>query len=390
MKPRLLLMYMSALLLAVGSSALGAYTTIYTSPDWGYTGYAGVGDADNDGANEIVFSAWNRAAIYSYDGSSFVLDANWTLDDDAGPGVQAAFGIAVGDSDNDGRNNLLFGTWAHKVLGYQYDGSKYAFKGALPWSDYGNWTIRIANTDGAPGNEILVGGRYGNFYGFRSDGSQYTRFYTSPEIGTDRSVWIRGVGNTNGNGQMDVFTYCDQGIVDIWEANGDDFLNVFHKEFDNSPGAIAAGTIYDTDGDGVSEVFYADAYGNLHGVRYNGLQYVQFWTGSVGWCPSELAIGDIDRNGSLELFVGGSAGELSVIGLDDASVVDLGKYPSSVHLSVGDVTGDGAAELVVAVDDGRFHVIAPEPSTLALLSMSALGLLVYAWREGRRRAKSAT
>ena len=94
-------------LLACVSLVYGSYTEIFTSPSWTSTGYVRVGDTDNDGLNEIVLSSYNHVAIYSYVENSFSLDDEWTLDS-----VQAAHGIGIGDSDNDGSNELIFGTWA--------------------------------------------------------------------------------------------------------------------------------------------------------------------------------------------------------------------------------------------------------------------------------------
>jgi hypothetical protein len=282
----------------------GGYREIFVSSDWGWDASPCVGDADNDGLNELVATAYDHVAVYSWDGESFVLDADWHLD-----GVQAAFGPAVGDADNDSTNEVLVGTWAHSVLSFQHTEGSYLPEETFPWSDYGNWSIAIRDLHDTPGNEVLVSGRYGNFYAFHKGDSGYKLYYTSPELGSGDNVrvLILGIGDTDGNGVSDVITYCQQGALDAFEVDGSGFKHTWHMQFDNGDNPddqCGAGTVKDVDDDGTAEVFYADAYGNVVGLRHDGADYVEFWRRSLDWVPFSLAVGDVDRDDAAEVIVG--------------------------------------------------------------------------------------
>lgn len=346
------------------------YQVIFESPKFFQDrGNPCVGDADNDGFNEIVFTAWRHVAIFSYNANSFALDSEWNL----GDLVQAAYGIAIGDSNNDGLNEVLIGTWADGVFVYEYADGNYILEQHIDTDSYGNWSIEVADAGGSYGNEILVGERYGNFHGFRLGAIGYYEFYESPEIGTGesiRTVFILGIGDTNGNGEIEVVTYCDQGIIDIFYSPRNAFVNIWHSEFDNiaelkrqlKPGGIA-----DINGDGIYEIFYADVYGNLFGVSYDGSGYTEFWNSSITCNPYTLAIGDLNRDGIPELIVGGKDGELYTVSLVDGRAAYLGNFGDLLTVALGDVTNDGNLELVVGGNDGRFRVITYE-SPLTLLN----------------------
>ena len=86
------------------------YDEIHVGADYGRDAWVRVGDADNDGLNEIVVSANQDVAILSYDVNTFNVDSTWTLEQ--GPGSSLDDSRKVAPIDKHHFRQL-------KILGYQ-------------------------------------------------------------------------------------------------------------------------------------------------------------------------------------------------------------------------------------------------------------------------------
>jgi hypothetical protein len=93
--------------------------------DWRYVYDIAVGDSDNDGNPEILFSLQGNYA-YVYDGV--------THNQDWQSSISSVDGVLIADVDQDNQHELLIGTYNGSV--YAYDGQTYALE----------WTLAVSNT----------------------------------------------------------------------------------------------------------------------------------------------------------------------------------------------------------------------------------------------------
>lgn len=97
-----------------------------------WTGLSGpdgvaIGDYDNDGLNDIAFTEWgaDNVTVYHSDGTTVI--KQWT-------GLGSPWGVAIGDYDNDGLNDLAFAEFgAGRVTAYRSNGQM-----IKQWTGLGN------------------------------------------------------------------------------------------------------------------------------------------------------------------------------------------------------------------------------------------------------------
>ncbi|MCK6550596.1 VCBS repeat-containing protein [Myxococcota bacterium] len=315
-----------------------------------------IGDLDGDGAPEVVATAYDRVVVLEPSGAGLRQESLLVL----GEGVQAAYGIGLGDADGDGATNLVVGTWRHDLFDLAYEGRQLVITRRIPRQGYGHWAVEILELDGQPGLELAISDRYGYFRIFRWSGSEYSEWYESPRIGmatdeTGKTV-ILGAGDTDGDGRPELATYSTLGFVDLWETSAAGVEHTFAGTFDTTgtDGADAfRGAIGDGDGDGVDDLFYADQFGALIGLSWDGAALVPRWVINLGFDAASMAIGDVDPDPARELVVGSQSGRTIVIDLETPMIEELDTFAASTRwLDVGDLDGDGKDEILAGYQDG--------------------------------------
>jgi hypothetical protein len=324
--------------------------------DLGFGARPRIGDVDGDGDAEVVVTAYDRVYVLSPSGAVLRQDSLLVL----GEGVQAAYGIGLGDADGDGTINVVIGTWMHDLFDLAYDGRLLTTTRRIPRQGYGHWAVEILDLDGQPGAELAISDRYGYFRLFRWSGSEYLEYFESPQIGmatneTGKTV-ILGAGDTDGDGRPELATYSTLGFVDLWEGSATGAEHTFAGTFatTGSDGADAfRGAIGDGDGDGLADVFFADQFGALTGLAWDGAEYGTRWAASLGFDAASMAIGDVDPDPAKELIIGAQSGRIIILDLETYAIDELLTFASSTRwLSAGDLDGDGKDELVAGYQDG--------------------------------------
>jgi hypothetical protein len=147
-----------------------------------------------------------------------------------------------------------------------------------------------------------------------------------------------------------------------------------------SPGPVAVG---DFDGDGIADVVITNVGGPLPPVGVNvsqGTVSILLGNGdgtfrakvdyAVGLAPLDMALGDFNRDGFLDLVVVNGGGNLSVLlGNGDGTfraAVDYPAGPIPEGVTVGDFNGDGIPDLAVANTGNQADGSAPGSVSIML------------------------
>jgi outer membrane protein assembly factor BamB len=106
-------------------------------------------------------------------------------------------------------------------------------------------------------------------------------------------------------------------------------------------------TIADIDGDGIGEIFVSSG-NNTYAFRGNG---TLLWSYSAGHNSSNVAVGDLDNDGTLEVvFVGrvGGSWRVSALMATDGTLVWSYNLSDGGDVALADLDNDGQLEVVVA------------------------------------------
>ncbi|UCD03791.1 MAG: S8 family serine peptidase [Candidatus Woesearchaeota archaeon] len=244
-----------------------------------------IGDADNDGNNEIVAGFDNSidTQVIMYNGSGSNWDENnvsWWMDD--------AFDVAIGDADNDGNNEVVVGydtDILNEVKMYNGSGSNWDEDNISSELNYMAYAVAIGDADNDGNNEVVVGFQGATnalrMYSYNFTNSNWTEINIS---GLDdvESVAI-GDADNDGNNEVVVAFWFIVHDINVYKYNSSNNswyeLNVSR----NSDNAYKV-TVGDADNDEDSEIvasFYDANYVRIY--EYN--------TTNNNWTESDVSTG---------------------------------------------------------------------------------------------------
>ena len=136
----------------------GTYTTDGAIIDSGrYKAYGiAVGDVDNDGETEIAVGTGDfedsKPTVTVYNGNSRLVEYSKTVD------TSSVWGMAINDFDSDGFTELIYGTSGGEIFLYDGETEDYESKTSALSSKAGHYGgIAVGNVDGEGPKEMLVG-----------------------------------------------------------------------------------------------------------------------------------------------------------------------------------------------------------------------------------------
>lgn len=309
---------------ATGNGDIRAYNWNATNSSWDieivassrdFTSIA-IGDADNDGENEIVvsvFQSLRRVMMYEWNGST----SAWDESEIANHSMATFYGVDVGDANNDGSNEVVvvmggIAPLENETRLYRWDGLTWIQENITDTPNEGR-VVAIGDADGDGENEVITGGA-----GFENE----TRAY---KWNNSALIW-------------------DEYIID---------------DPPTQTASVAAG---DGDNDGRSEVFAASAF-RASAFEWNSITFN--WDedvivdAPVGSNIRKIVVADADNDGKNEVVIsfsepGGMTNEIRAYRYSQSTsswVEDpIADTPTwSQALTVGDAENDGKNEVVIGM-----------------------------------------
>jgi hypothetical protein len=322
-----------------------SYSQIWISRTYPSISRIVVGDINDDSVPEIY--------VCTADGSIYVYNGRTRKETGLISVGAAVKSMVIADVDSDGSKEIV-----------ATDGTKiYVYSGTfgIKWvsSAYGGDDIAVGNVDNDPDPEIVTTVEDTN--GYVIDGVSHELKWNYP----------------NGFGYLLRLSDIDSdGKDEIIGADSWYYITAFDADMKSPKWQITtdldidALQVVDTDADGIPEILYGDGqWGAIH--CYNAVSTTEMWfIDNPEHGVTDIAFGDVDRDGSAEVIWGAGA---SSTGPDYLYVADAVNHTiewSNIHVDgplsavdVGDIDGDKEDEIVMVsfdsnsgYDSGVIHI----------------------------------
>ena len=294
-----------------------------------YEGPQPVGDADNDGSNELLIGGrdpfmrvmkWDAQQQTYYEqqkivdpvfGIGYGIWINLFQDYFRVPQpFGSATGFSIADIDNDGLNEIGV-AWGHHFSAFKWNGNRYQLLGRYIVADVregeDGTTLDcvVGDYDNDGQNEVIVTGGYDGvpeLVAIYWDGSQFVE-ETSWDPSRDRSIYFPWIADVDEDGQNEIIVGPGNQLV-VLDWDGTQLIPTILNEFESH----VFGTVSkDSDGDGKPEIhvtFY-DATFAVYEWKNDGYteKYYIEWDGEWGTIEA-IDVGDVDGDGTEEVCVG--------------------------------------------------------------------------------------
>ena len=303
---------------------------------WRIFGIA-IGDVNNDGKNELLTDdmagnvrVWNTTS--------------WTIIFSFDAGAQAS-DFAIGDLLNDVGDEFVVGS---------YEGNVYVFNSTFQqkWTaDIGSnaFAFTIADVDDDGANELVVGG-IPFLLVYNSSFAVEQNITTCQPCG-----WGLAVGDANNDGLPDIAVASNYNYVNVYNSSGKYQLIKRFQALDNVFGWPRV-HVSDIDNDGKSEIVVAGADG-VSVWRLQGTDLASVWNSSyIGARPETLypkmgsAVVDLDGDGKKEIIVSGHKpgynGTVYIIDSLGKTIYRFNSPRQVCGIAVDDVDNDGDNDIV--------------------------------------------
>lgn len=285
-----------------------------------YEGPQPIGDADNDGKNELLIGGrdpflrvmkWDESKKIYYE-QARIVDPVFGIGYSF-MGLPQPFGSATGfgiaDIDNDGKNEIGV-AWGRHFSAFKWDGSKYKKMGmyiievSKRWETTLDCIIGDADNDGE--NEVIVTGGYSSdtpeIIILSWDGEKFIKESEWNFLGR-YSVYFPWIADVDGDGKNEIICNTDSTCILKWNGNEwEENIIAVHNE--SYPfGCVAK----DSDNDGKPEIHVTFYSPTLKIYEYENGNYVEkasfYWEDEEGTIEA-IDIGDVDNDGIDEIAVG--------------------------------------------------------------------------------------
>ena len=333
-----------------------------------------VGDLNGDGHLDIVagnyglFGGGEPNVVYLNDGAGVFTNTR-----NFGTNIDQTSSVAVGDMDGDGYLDIVTGNGLDHQLNVVYlnDGTG-VFTNTRNFGTGSDATssVAVGDMDGDGHLDIVTGNgpdQQNVVYLNDGEGTFNTITHTFG-AGSDLTISV-AVGDMDGDGHLDIVTGNGGQQNVVYLNDGEGTFNTITHTFGADTDDTQSMAVGDVDGDGHLDI----VTGN--GSQQN-VVYFNDGEGAFDWQDSardfgtgtddirSVAVGDVDGDGHLDLVTGNGLGQQNVVYLNDGEgAFDTTSRPfgtgtdNTTNVAVGDVNGDGHLDLVTGNGLGQQNVV---------------------------------
>jgi hypothetical protein len=337
-----------------GENWLEKYLADFSSP----TPASAIGDADNDGFNEVVIGTWTpecEVRIFEKVGGFWV-------DELVVSTPASVYSLTIGDCDNDGQNEVVIGMMSttNEIRAYEYVLGSW-LEDIISDTPSSVYSVAVGDADSDGENEVVCGLQSSSnevrSYKKHSGGWVEDNIFDAPT--NVRSVKI---GDCDNDAVNEVVMAMDSSSNEIraYENDSGVWVEDIIADAPNNVYDIALG---DCDDDLKNEVVIGvhsssnevRAYEKSGGVWVENVIYD---TPSSVWA---IAIGDCDNDGITEVIIGllSCTNEVRAYELSDEGWNQelIGDTPTDIFsISVDDADNDGLNEIAIAMWSSHYEV----------------------------------
>jgi len=329
-----------------------------------YEGPQPVGDADNDGLNELLIGGRDPfLRVMKWNGETYVekklIDPVFGI----GYGIWirigkewyrfpqpfgSATGFAIGDADNDGLNEICV-AWGRHLTAYKWNGKKYEIMGRyiVIGKDEGGTTLDciIGDADNDGLNEVVVTGGYertSSLIVLKWNGNEFVK---EAEWGS-RSIYFPWIADADNDGKNEVIVGHGRELT-VLKWSGNEFTSYAIDKF---PDQVFGCVTKDSNGDGINEIHVTFWAPRLCIYRFNGSKYEKIfdktWNGEEATIEA-IDVGDVDNDGLPEVAVGTNYIHIlqwNGSGYEEEYVINE-TYGLLAVTCIGDMDNDGKNEI---------------------------------------------
>jgi hypothetical protein len=300
------------------------------------------------------------------------------------------FATALGDVDGDGRPDLVFTSRDKNTVSILRNTTNNGVMTYAEKIDYATGIdpvgVALADLDGDGKLDISVVNKGSNTLSvFRNNSTTDISFATKVDLTTGTSPQSVAVGDFDADGKADlVVTNPGAASISIFQNASSKGNLSYAAKVDVIVGfgayAVAVG---DVTGDGQADVAVANASsGSVSVLRNKGVFKTISFDPSIeltsGINPISIALGDVDRDGRIDIAVANNSGNTVSIFRNTATLgvvkfdakVDFTTGESPISVAFGDLDGDGKPDLLASTGSAGIFSL--------LRNTSSAGTLTYA------------
>jgi len=311
-------------------------------------------DVDDDGRDEILFGSYEGHVV-----SVEYLNGEYNEDRISARFGTRTWGITTGQFDNDSAVEIIIGDGDGRVRSIDGSSKKIEWESKEVVRDAHGLLLHDMDDDGH--NELLVGTgfktdqNWGQIFIFR----QGQRDYYDAFDPFDSRLRELDVADVDNDGREELVV-CSG--VSLGDVGGEGYVRVFDletKELEwKSPdlgGCVEGLKVMDLDGDNTLEIVVTNGYRYLEGYCYiyhhnnKSDEYERVWkSDNIGPKAYGLDVGDIDDDGVMEIVIGNLAGYIHVFNgvTHEREWISNNLGRDILGITLGDPDGDGDVEII--------------------------------------------
>lgn len=264
-----------------------------------------IGDADQDGENELVAIDLQHLYIYDSNLDNPLEQPLPPYEEFLPPQDYQISNLVIADADNDGKNEILFRTVRKDLIIYRYENHELILEHNIDCNKL-SYSLEAGDADNDGKNELLMGRiNYIDVWRYDSNLETYVQTELISSEGMNDSPIIADVDN---DGQNEIICGGSFSTVRIWRYNGSAYVKLGERSVSHFSQGVRVG---DVDGDGRNELIVGTATGEfartpfLYIFKYDNNTFREEWRSInilSGVGMNGIEIGDADNDGINEFM----------------------------------------------------------------------------------------